>query len=120
MPKVLSFAERVSSRSMSGDWTNAELAELYRVEHALAESRVAIETDRGITDEGDPWFVFCRADGEVVVHITRIGGWYQLYSPALPQPLIGPSFSALTQSFLSGVRTPVKAEGVVSIHPAAL
>lgn len=115
--QVLSFARRVSERS---GWTNTELAELYRVEHALAQAKIAIETDRGVTDEGDPWFVFCRADGEVVVHVTRFGGSYRLYSPALPTPLTGPSFSTLTKSFLSGLRTPAQADATVAIHPAAL
>ena len=117
---VLSFANRVADRPDRADWSNAELAELYRVEHALVQARVSIETDRGVTDEGDPWFVFCRPDGEVVVHITRFGGLYRLYSPALPKPLTGLTFSALTKSFLSGLRTPVQPTAGVSIHPAAL
>ncbi len=115
--QVLSFTKRVSDRS---GWTNTELAELYRVEHALVQAKIVIETDRGVTDEGDPWFVFCRADGEVVVHVTRFGGSYRLYSPALPTPLTGPSFSTLTKSFLSGLRTPAQADATVAIHPAAL
>ena len=82
--KVLSFVHRVEDQS---GWTNAELAELYRVEHALVQAQVLVETDCGVTDEGDPWFVFCRPGGEVVVHATRFGGLYRLYSPALPQPL---------------------------------
>lgn len=115
--QVLSFTKRVSDRS---GWTNTELAELYRVEHALVQAKIVIETDRGVTDEGDPWFVFCRADGEVVVHVTRFGGSYRLYSPALPTPLTGPSFSTLTKSFLSGLRTPAQVDATVAIHPAAL
>ena len=115
--QVLSFIKRVSDRS---GWTNTELAELYRVEHALVQAKIVIETDRGVTDEGDPWFVFCRADGEVVVHVTRFGGCYRLYSPALPTPLTGPSFSTLTKSFLSGLRTPAQPDATVAIHPAAL
>lgn len=115
--QVLSFTKRVSDRS---GWTNTELAELYRVEHALVQAKIVIETDRGVTDEGDPWFVFCRADGEVVVHVTRFSGSYRLYSPALHTPLTGPSFSTLTKSFLSGLRTPAQADASVAIHPAAL
>jgi hypothetical protein len=114
---VLMFANRVSGQP---GWTNAELAELYRVEHALVQARINIETDRGVTDEGDPWFVFCRPGGDVVVHATRFGGIYRLYSPALPQPLTGVSFAALTKSFVSGLRTPVETSKSVSIHPAAL
>ena len=115
--KVLAFAHRVSYQP---GWGNDELAELYRVQHALVQARIAIETDRGVTDEGDPWFIFCRPGGEVIVHATRYDGVYRLYSPVLPQPLTGSSFAALTRSFLSGLRTPVQTDATVSIHPAAL
>jgi hypothetical protein len=115
--KVLSFANRVSDRD---SWTNAELAELYRVDHVLAQAGIVVETDFGATDEGDPWFVFCRAGGEVVVHATRFDGFYRLYSPALPQPLIGRSFAALARSFVSVLRKPLQQDATVSIHPAAL
>jgi hypothetical protein len=115
--KVVSFADR---KPTQGNWTNEELAELYRVEHALVQSGVALETGWGITDEGDPWFVFCRCQGEVLVHITRYDGLYRLYSPAFYEPLIGISFSALTKSFVSGLRAPVQQSASVSIHPAAL
>ncbi|HJU10986.1 MAG TPA: hypothetical protein VJ728_08915 [Candidatus Binataceae bacterium] len=118
-PNVLSLANRIAYRSLHADWTNTELAELYRVEHALVQARISVETERGVTDEGDPWFVFCRADGEVVVHITRFGGCYRLYSPALPKALVGPTFSALTKTFLGGLRAPIKSGEGVSIHPAA-
>ena len=90
------------------------------MEHALAQAGIAIETDRGVTDEGDPWFVFCRECGDVVVHVARFGGYYRLYSPALLKPLVGPSFAALTKTFVSGLRSPVQADANVSIHPAAL
>src|SRR6516164_7030752 len=58
-----------------GDWSQPELAEFYRVEDALTKSGVGISTDRGLTDEGEPWFVFFRQDNEeVIVHFARIGG----------------------------------------------
>ena len=81
--KVLLFVQRVSDQP---GWTNAELAELYRVQHALVQARIAVEVEHGVTDEGDPWFIFCRPSGEVIVHATRYDGVYRLYSPALPQP----------------------------------
>jgi len=51
--QVLSFF-RPSAR---GDWSQRELEEVYRVEDALTKSGVAISVDRGLTDEGEPWFV---------------------------------------------------------------
>ena len=104
------------------DWTNAELAELYRVQHALQQANIELEVDRNVTDEGDPWFTFCRYDGEVLVHIARYDGLYHLFSPALPAPLVGSTFSELTASFIS--RVPEKKEASASSnvirHPSAL
>ena len=71
--QVLSFLRRSVH---STDWTREELAELYRIEHALVQANIRLETDRGLSDEGDPWFVFCRADGEILVHISRFDGQY--------------------------------------------
>lgn len=106
----------------SRDWANDELAELYRVQHALVQANVALETDRGVTDEGDPWFVFCRPDGDVLVHIARFDGLYHLFSPALPEPLTGPSFSVLTRAFVSVVPMSAKqaASSRIALHPSAL
>jgi hypothetical protein len=120
MPQVVTlFRPRLRSR----DWTNEELAELYRVEGALVQARILVETDRGITDEGDPWFVFCRPDGDVLVHIARFEGLYWLYTPALADPLTGSSFRALTQTFLDSfpVHVPVeRGQGArLFVHPAA-
>src|SRR3954463_2933578 len=64
-----------------GDWSQRELAEFYRVEDALTKSGVGISTARGLTDEGEPWFVFFRQDNEeVIAHFARIGGEYVVAS----------------------------------------
>jgi hypothetical protein len=43
----------------------------------LIQAGVPIDTDRGVSDEGDPWFVFCRKDtGDVFVHFARIADSY--------------------------------------------
>jgi hypothetical protein len=61
-------------RAQRRDWSRHELA-LFHVAANLL--RKTVETDRGVTDEGDPWFVFCDADsGEVLAHFARIGGQY--------------------------------------------
>ena len=75
---VLSFLRRQPD---SSDWTQQELAEFYRVESALLQGGLSVTTDRGISDEGDPWFVFCRADTEeVIAHFARIGREYVIVS----------------------------------------
>ena len=101
-------------------WSNEELAELYRVEHALIQAGMQLDTDYGQTDEGDPWFIFCRSNGEILVHIARFDGLYRLFSPALAQPLTGYSFSTLTKSFLGTVPVRSERSSHVVLHPAAL
>ena len=106
------------------DWNQEELAQLYRIENGLRQARVVLETDRGITDEGDPWFVFCRGDGEVLVHITRLDNEYYLHSPVLPKALVGKSFPSLTKSFMNQIPLwlpmPAAREAQLFVHPAAM
>ena len=68
------------------DWSNQELADLFRVRQLLSSANVPVETDRGVTDEGDPWFVFCHVTGEVFIHLCRIEGAYLLDSPNVAAP----------------------------------
>ena len=43
----------------------------------LTQAGLETEVDSGITDEGDPWFVFIRPDtGDVVAHFARIDGLF--------------------------------------------
>lgn len=113
------------------DWTNQELADLYRVEALLIQANICIETTRGLSDEGDPWFVFCHADGEVFVHLARIDGAYVLDGPGLDSVLWGDSFTVLIDRFASAVAAraptgnivqfrPGKNNSVVRLHPAVM
>jgi hypothetical protein len=106
------------------DWTQRELAEFYRVESALIQAGLQLETDRGVTDEGDPWFVFCRADtGEVFIHFARIDGQYIAIGAALEQLVEGKDFPTLVQEMLTAqawVMAKARNTPNVSLHPAAL
>lgn len=111
-------------RSRRGtDWSQEEIAELYRIEHALLQARFSLETDRGVSDEGDPWFVFCRADGEVLVHITRSEDGYLLYGLGLPWPLTGRVIGDISKSFVNQIplNIPVRqTDGPkLYVHPAS-
>ena len=112
------------SRERRRDWSAEETAEFYRIEHALLQAGLLLQTDLGVTDEGDPWFVFCRSDGEVFVHIARLDGEYQLHSPALPCPLKGRVFAELSKSFINQVplHIPVRRtdQSKLFVHPAAI
>src|SRR5690606_14126651 len=101
-----------------GDWSQQELADLYRVESLLVQANMRVETERGTTDEGDPWFVFCRPDGDVFVHLCRIDGGYLLDSPGLDQPLRGGDFAALIDQFVRAVAARAATGNVVQLHKA--
>lgn len=108
-----------------GDWSNQELAEFYRVESALIQAGISVETDRGCTDEGDPWFVFCRtSDLEVIVHFARVDGLYVIAAQHLPHVLRGTDFRKLLNEVASRnpslMPVPPQAKGKILLHPAAL
>jgi hypothetical protein len=110
------------------DWGQQEVAEFYRVRDILAKSGIALDAEQGMSDEGDPWFVFCRSDsGEVVVHFARIDDCYIIGIPALGDRVLrGLDFRSLIDSFLSGqtdvVVVPQSTDKVrrLVIHPNAL
>ena len=126
--QVVPLIQRTASASR--DWSQREIAEFYRVESALVQAGLALETDRGVTDEGDPWFAFCRADtGEVFIHFARIAGLYVVAGVAFPEPARGHDFTALVRDLVS--RHPLAGADVlpfarrrvnsnVFLHPAAL
>lgn len=119
------------------DWTNQELADLFRVRRLLGGAGVAVDTLRGVTDEGDPWFVFCHLNGDVFIHMARIDGAYVLDSPNVHRPLRGRDFNELIADFTSDAlpayartgnaegeteRRVIKLErgGKVRLHPSAM
>ena len=115
------------------DWSNQELADLFRVRQLLSSANVPVETDRGVTDEGDPWFVFCHANGEVFIHLCRIDGLYVLDSPNVLRPLRGADFNELIADFTNQAipagsseddpeRRVIRLErgGKIRLHPSAM
>ncbi len=82
-----------------GDWTNQELASLYRINRLLCMADPAIDTDRGVSDEGDPWFVFIDGKGDVFVHLCRIGDDFLFDSPAQERVVISRSLNELVDAF---------------------
>ncbi len=110
--------------SSSHGWTQQELAEFYRVEATLVRANIPIETDRGRSDEGDPWFVFCNANtGEIIVHFARSDGTYVVAGPALDSCARGRDFRALIEAQIASpplVIPKSASAGKVFIHPAAL
>jgi hypothetical protein len=119
--QVLSFF-RPSAR---GDWSQRELEEFYRVEDALTKTGVGISTDRGLTDEGEPWFVFFRQDnGEVIVHFARISGEYVVASNFTEAVFRGRNFQTLVRELLDShpyvLPKQHSSRSTVFLHPATL
>jgi hypothetical protein len=110
--------------SWSHDWTQQELAEFYRVEASLIRADIPIETDRGRSDEGHPWFVFCNANtSEIIVHFARFDGTYVVASPALERCARGRDFRALIEAQIAShplVIPKSRGDEKLFIHPAAL
>jgi hypothetical protein len=120
---VLSFFR--PRQRVDRDWTQEELAQFYRVEAALIRSGLLIDVDRGISDEGDPWFIFCRQDnGEVIAHFARIHDQYVIASSAFPGVVRGKDFALLISDLMRSSPLPVpreirQAENIY-LHPAAM
>src|SRR6476619_7229941 len=119
--QVLSFFQACER----GDWSQRELAEFYRVEDALIKSGVGISTDRGLTDEGEPWFIFFRQDDEeVVVHFARIGGEYVVASNFTGAVVRGRNFQTLVRELLDShpyvLPKQHSSRSTVFLHPATL
>jgi hypothetical protein len=88
-------------RALPRDWSKRELVHLHRAISVLWNAGLSLETDRGVTDEGEPWFVFCDTDTDAVVaHFARIRGTYILGAPFLNGALTGRVFPDLVKYFL--------------------
>ena len=88
------------ARRPSG-WSDQEFAQLHRAAKILGKDGLRLDTDHGVTDEGDPWWVFCDADtGEIVVHFARIGGRYVACAPFRNGGLTGRTFSDVVDKTL--------------------
>jgi hypothetical protein len=105
-------------------WQNHELAELYRAVEILGRAGLALETDMGVSDEGEPWFVFCRADtGDVIVHCARIDGQFAVSSVAMSETLRGTNFRKVIDAIVrhQPLSLPVRQNGSqLFLHPAVI
>jgi hypothetical protein len=86
-------------------WTKDDLAQLHRAAGALRHFGRSLETDGGVTDEGEPWFAICHVEsGDVITHFARIGGAYVVCAPFLRGSLRGRTLSELIERFLDRYR----------------
>jgi hypothetical protein len=106
----LKFTEEVSVSSITSfadqsvrpqGWSNHELALFYRAAELLSSESICVETDYGLTDEGEPWLVFCDAEsGDIVGHFAKIHKEYVACIPFRQCVLTGWELSDLLSRFL--------------------
>nr|WP_109888344.1 hypothetical protein [Methylobacterium durans]AWN40310.1 hypothetical protein DK389_06885 [Methylobacterium durans] len=123
MAAVISFFRPAATTA--GAWSQQELAEFYRVEAALIRAGIRITSEQGVSDEADPWFAFCRPDGDAIMHFARIDGSYVVASEALDRPMRGSDFRALLDEIAARnpALLPMPQAGAgtkLVVHPAAL
>lgn len=121
---LLFFSPKKPSAAEPGDWSQQELAEIYRVLHLLQKAGVCVDLDRGLTDKDEPWAVFFDPNGEdVFLHIARLNGEYLLVSDVLDIKVVESSFRKAIDQFEAAVGVAMKnntdrSRNVV-VHPAA-
>ena len=110
----------VDLRGHRRDWTKDDLARLNRAAGALRYLGHSFETDRGMSDEGEPWFVICHAEsGEAVAHFARINGTYVASASFLRSSLRARALPDLIERFIDRYRAmvgPVADDGVKPLY----
>jgi hypothetical protein len=74
-----------------------------RAAKLLSSGGLRVETDYGLTDEGEPWLVFCNAEsGDVFGHFARVNEGYVACIPFHGYGLRGWELPDLLSRFLFG------------------
>jgi hypothetical protein len=82
-------------------WSTHELALFCRAATLLSSENVCIETDYGLTDEGEPWLVFCDTEsGDILGHFARMNEEYVACVPFRRGALRSWDLSDLLSHFL--------------------
>ena len=82
-------------------WDNQDIADFYRAVDLLKQAGINVEVDSGVTDEGDPWFVFCRPEnGDVVAHFAQIDGYFVAVSSLNQEMFRGTSIRAIVDQMI--------------------
>jgi hypothetical protein len=82
-------------------WSPHELALFYRAARLLSSQSIHVETDYGLSDEGEPWLVLCDAEsGDVFGHFARMHEEYIACVPFRRCALTGWELSELLGRFL--------------------
>jgi len=102
-------------------WSNQELAEFYRVSDIMAQAGLEVESESGVSDEGEPWFVFVRPDtGDVIAHFAVIDGAFIAVSSVTQDLYRGTDIRNLIDQLVERhpMMTPPSSNGKVVLHPS--
>lgn len=104
-------------------WDNQDIAEFYRATDILKQAGLNTEVDSGVTDEGDPWFVFVRPEsGDVIVHFAQIDGVFVAVSSLNREVYRGKDIRGIVDQMLNThpmLLPQNKSGGRLLIHPTA-
>ena len=106
-----------------GSWDNQDIADFYRAVDILEQAGLRTEVDSGVTDEGDPWFVFMKPEtGEVIAHFAQIDGRFIAVSSLNQEVYKGKDIRSIVDQMLE--RHPMllpqnKNSGRLMLHPTA-
>ena len=104
-------------------WSNQELAEFYRVSDIMVQAGLEVESESGVSDEGEPWFVFVRSDtGEVIAHFAIIDGAFIAVSSVTQDLYRGTDIRNLIDQLVDRhpMMTPPSSNGKVVLHPSII
>ena len=107
------------------DWSQQELAELYRVRDRLTQSGIAVSVEIGLTDEAEPWAVFVHSEtGDAFVHIARLDGHVVVANMTANVVYRGQNFRAITDQMLDAaplvMPRPGAGDSKVVMHPRSV
>lgn len=107
------------------DWTQQELAELYRVRDRLTHTGLAVAVETGLTDEREPWAVFVHGEtGDAFVHIARLDGDVVVANLTANVIYRGRDFRAITDQMLAAAPLVMPRSGPadrkVVMHPRSV
>jgi len=95
----------MSNRARFADtsgWSLQELALFDCAARLLSSEDICIETDFGLTDEGEPWLVLCDADsGDIFGHFARVHDEYIACVPFCLDTLKDRDLPGLLSRFLA-------------------
>jgi hypothetical protein len=106
----ITLFKRKTDHSVSSKkpWNNQDIADFYRAVDILRQAGLNTEVDSGVTDEGDPWFVFMRPEnGDVIAHFAQINGRFI-------------AVSSINQEVYSGKDIRSIVDQMIACHPVLL